>query len=389
MVSCNHPVRSAVLRRYRCPLHKRVTHEEGKRTMGSKIAHALIGNTAKRDRWIGQTDGTLPTYEGPIPVAEVERRLFNWEAISVPTGNFIPVGVDQLGEPGVIVLPDGRPARVVITEGAQGIVRSDDYTELGRHTKSYRIHDYKEWLIRNVSNILQDRLSILSALTLKNGAQAAVEIGLDETMHDEKTGLEFWPFLLAQTSLDGSIATTYSAFNRMLICDNMFQGIRADARKSGRQYKVKHTVNSMSAQVVAGVREALSILDKSAHEMQDFTRELAQIEVTRKEWLKVLDIIEPPAPADSSKAKITKAENRREALDHYYTVDPMSAPFAGTAFGVVQAVNTYEHHGRSVRGTSRLERVYDRAIRGDIAASDGATLGALAKVLDMPELIPA
>ncbi|QNL30849.1 hypothetical protein SEA_ESTES_161 [Mycobacterium phage Estes] len=357
--------------------------------MGNNVAHALIGNTAKRDRWIGQTDGMLPTYEGPIPVAEVERQLFDWHAMSVPTGNFIPVGVDEIGDPGVIILPDGRPARYVITEGAQGIVRSDDYTELGRHGKGYRIHDYKEWLIRNVSNILQDRLSILSALTLKNGAQAAVEIGLDETMHDDKTGLEFWPFLLAQTSLDGSIATTYSAFNRLLICDNMFQGIQAQAKASGRQYKVKHTVNSMNSVHLAGVREALSILDKSAHDMQDFTRFLASIPVSRKQQLKVMDIIEPPAPADSSKAKVTKTENRREQLDHYFTTDPMSAPFDGTAFGVLQAVSTYEHHGKAVRGTSRLERVYDRAIRGDFAASDGATLSALSQVLEMPELVPA
>ncbi|QSM01187.1 hypothetical protein SEA_NANOSMITE_163 [Mycobacterium phage Nanosmite] len=357
--------------------------------MGTNIAHALIGNTSKRGHWIGQTDGTLPTYDGPIPVGEVERQLFDWEAISVPTGNFIPVGVDEIGEPGVIILPDGRPAKAVITEGAQGIVRSDDFTELGRHGRGYRIHDYKTWLIRNVSNILQDRLSILSALTLKNGAQAAVEIGLDETMHDDKTGLEFWPFLLAQTSLDGSIATTYSAFNRLLICDNMFSGINREARRAGRQYKVKHTVNSLSEVHIAGVREALSILDKSAHEMQDFTRMLASIPVSRVQQLKVLDIIEPPAPADSSKVKVTKTENRRELLDHYFTTDPMSAPFAGTAFGVVQAVSTYQHHGVAVRGTSRLERVYDRAIRGDFAASDGATLAALSEVLEMPELVAA
>src|SRR5262249_18776484 len=156
-----------------------------------------------------------------------------------------------------------------VTDGAQGIVRSDDFTELGRHGKGYRIHDYNEWLIRNVSNILQDSLSVLSALTLKNGAQAAVEIGLDESMHDDTTGLDFWPFILAQTSLDGSLATTYSSFNRVLQCDNMFQGIQRSAKKAGRQYKVKHTVNSISDVHIAGVREALSILDKSAQDMTD------------------------------------------------------------------------------------------------------------------------
>jgi len=279
--------------------------------MGSNVAHALIGNTDKRNGWIGQTDGKLPTYAGPIPVAEVERRLFNWEAISVPTGNFIPCDVAEADT----ILPDGRAVKIMVTEGKQGIVRSDDFTELGRHGGGYKVHDYKEWLIRRVSNMLGGTLSILSALTLKNGAQAAVEIGLDETMHDDSTGLDFWPFLLAQTSLDGSLSTTYSAMNRVLRCDNMFQGIQAAAKKAGRQYKVKHTVNSISEVHIAGVREALSILDKSAHDKTEWMRKLANIPGTRTGWLKVLDIINPPAPAGSSKVRNT----RRRTVGSYWT----------------------------------------------------------------------
>ena len=357
--------------------------------MGSNVAHALIGNTDKRNGWIGQTDGKLPTYAGPIPVAEVERRLFNWEAISVPTGNFIPCEPDDIGS----VIVGGKWYQPMITEGKQGIVRSDDFTELGRHGGGYKVHDYKEWLIRRVSNMLGGTLSILSALTLKNGAQAAVEVGLDETMHDDTTGLDFWPFLLAQTSLDGSLSTTYSAMNRVLRCDNMFQGIQAEAKKAGRQYKVKHTVNSMSDMHIAGVREALSILDQSPHDMQEWMRELSSIEVTRSQWLKVLDIIEPPAPADSSKVKVTKTNNRRDLLDSIYKgegeLGALNGPFAGTVFGGVQADNTYQHHGIGVRSVTRLERVYDRASRGDFAESAGNVLGAFAEVLERPELVMA
>lgn len=357
--------------------------------MGTKIAHALIGNTDKRGTWIGNTDGTLPTFAGPIPVAEVERLLFNWEAISVPTGNFIPTEPDSIGS----VMIDGKYYRPQVTPGKQGIVRSDDFSELGRHTNAYAMHDYKEWLIRKVSNMLGGTLSILSALTLKNGAQAAVEIGLDETMHDDTTGLDFWPFLLAKTSLDGSIATTYEAFNRVLRCDNMFGGITADAKAAGRQYKVKHTANSNNVSHVAGFREAMVILDQSAHTMQDWMKTMSGIEVPRREWLKVLDIIEPPAPAGSTGVKVTKTNNRRDLLDSIYQgegeLGALNGPFAGTAFGVVQANNTYQHHGVGVRGTTRLERVYDRAIRGDLAASDQVAVEALAKVLDMPQLVMA
>lgn len=358
--------------------------------MGTAIAHALIGNTDKRSGWIGQTDGTLPTYAGPIPVSEVQRLLFNFKAISVPTGNFIPVGMDQLGEPGVIIMEDGSLAKAIVTPGKQGIVRSDDFSELGRHTTSYGKHDYDEWMIQKVMAALQGAMEIWAALTLKNGAQAAVEMALDETMHDETTGLNFYPFMLARTSLDGSLATSYSVHSRIIECDNMFPQVMSEARKLGRQYKVKHTHASNNRDHTVGMREAMNVMDLQAAELKEFTKLTSGIHVSRPQWLKVLDILEPPAPVGSTKVKLTKTENRRELLDSIYMgqgeFGALSGDFAGTVFGGFQAANTYQQRGIGVRGTTRIERVYDRSIRGDLQASDANTLNAFAKVLDMPVL---
>lgn len=353
--------------------------------MGNMVAKALIGNTAKRPTWIGQTDGTLPTYEGPIPVSEVERHLFNWEALSVPSGNFIPCEPDSIGS----VIIDGQYYMPKVTPGAQGFVRSDDHTELGRHGRGYKGHGYNQWLVRDVANIVGDTLSINSALELKNGAQAAVEVALAEWMHDTESGVDFWPVLLAKTSFDGSIATTYSAACKMAACDNMYQGMQRAAKNAGRQFKVRHTVNSLSAEKLTGVRHALRILEQAADGMTEFLHQLTPIKVDRVQWLKVMDIIEPPAKADATKVALTKADNRRQQLDAVYQNNPMVAQWNGTAFGVVQAVNTFEHHFRNVRGTSRIERVYDRAMRDDFAKADGDTLNALAHVLEMPELAMA
>jgi hypothetical protein len=117
----------------------------------------------------------------------------------------------------------------------------------------------------------------------------------------------------------------------------------------------------MSDMHIAGVREALSILDQSAHDMQEWMQELSSIEVTRTQWLKVLDIIEPPAPADSSKVKVTKTNNRRDLLDSIYKgegeLGALNGPFAGTVFGGVQADNTYQHHGIGAHATGPRERV--------------------------------
>lgn len=57
------------------------------------------------------------------------------------------------------------------------------------------------------------------------------------------------------------------------------------------------------------------------------------------------------------------------------------APWAGTAHGVVQAVNTFEHHESGIRGTTRPERNLLKTITGDFGKLDRNTLSTLNKVL--------
>ena len=57
------------------------------------------------------------------------------------------------------------------------------------------------------------------------------------------------------------------------------------------------------------------------------------------------------------------ADSKRDSLDAMYRSDPRVAPWAGTAHGVLQAVNTYEHHAGTVRGSSRTERTGSRSSR--------------------------
>ena len=53
----------------------------------------------------------------------------------------------------------------------------------------------------------------------------------------------------------------------------------------------------------------------------------------------------------------------------------------GTAYGVVQAVNTFEHHERVVRGAARAERNMIRTISGDFGRLDRTTWRQLQTVL--------
>lgn len=68
-----------------------------------------------------------------------------------------------------------------------------------------------------------------------------------------------------------------------------------------------------------------------------------------------------------------------------YRSDPRVAPWTGTAHGVLQAVNTLEHHEGVIRG-DRAERIGLKVVNGDFARRDRATWHTLRSVLDSTAL---
>ena len=76
------------------------------------------------------------------------------------------------------------------------------------------------------------------------------------------------------------------------------------------------------------------------------------------------------------------ADNKRDALNKLYRHDDRVAPWAGTAHGVLQAVNTYEHHEGTVRGATRAERNMLRTVTGDFGVVDRQAWTQLTSVLD-------
>jgi hypothetical protein len=101
--------------------------------------YTLIGQTEKRGHiaWHYRADlqGDEPNhYPGAIPVEDVRRRLFNWRAVEEP-----------------MTIRGGIPVK-----GFKSIVRSDNNTVLGIFKESYAVHQYDEWLIENVANLIDD-----------------------------------------------------------------------------------------------------------------------------------------------------------------------------------------------------------------------------------------
>src|SRR5689334_1606755 len=130
----------------------------------------LIGQTAQRGtawHYRAEEQGDESNhYEGAIPVADVQRRLFNWSAESRPIAAEQPAELATMTH----LSCDGQPVRWTPVEGRQAIVRSDNNHVMGIFAEGYERHQYSEWLLTSVANILDDDLTISSAGLLKAGA---------------------------------------------------------------------------------------------------------------------------------------------------------------------------------------------------------------------------
>jgi phage/plasmid-like protein (TIGR03299 family) len=208
-----------------------------KETLQHLNTNTLIGNTDQRGtawHYRAEHQGEESNhYPGPIPMQEVRRRLFHWQAESRPLATEVSATVETMDH-----LDDqGEPARWAVIADRQAIVRPDTDAVMGLFSTGYVRHQYDEWLLTTVSNILDDTLSIGSAGLLKGGAVAWVEVSVPETITTPE-GFAFRPNLLATTSFDGSIATTFKRTVTATVCDNTRELALAE---QGQAYRVKHS----------------------------------------------------------------------------------------------------------------------------------------------------
>lgn len=331
-------------------------------TMTDLNQNTLIGYTDKRGTaWHYRADeqGDEPNhYAGAIPVEDVRRRLFHWSPLEAD------ITATAVTENGVVTSPD--PTR-------KAILRSDTGAVLGVFSSSYQVHEYNEWLIKNVENLLDADLHIGSAGLLKGGAVAWVQVEMEDTI-DTPSGVQFRPFLTAATSLDGSLASTYQIGAQVVVCDNTLSVALGES--GAERVRVKHTARSHLR--IHDVRSALNIVHQTADAFNEQVRTLTETELSRDQWTKFLEVHFAPS-TDSTRA-LNMAQRRRDELDHWYREHEWVAPWNGTAWGALSAINTWAHHGQPVRG-SRVERNMERAVTGQIKTIDQGALASLQKVL--------
>lgn len=321
----------------------------------------LIGMTEKRGHnawhYRAELQGDEPNhYAGAIPVEDVLRRLFNWEAQEAPV--FVGIKDDE-----------GNIVRYEPQADRKAIVRSDNGHVMGIFKDSYAIHQYRKWTIDDVANIIDDHnLVIGSAGLLREGAIGWVTIEMPENV-TTSVGYEVRPYLLATTSHNGTIATTYKRVYNAPVCDNtLFAGLA----ENGLQYKVRHSKYSNDR--IQSVRDALDIVFAMTENIVAEIERLGSIKVSDREWDAIVNRLVPiGTEGEVAQSAISKMENKQEAIRNMYKNDPMVAPWNGTALGVLQAFNTFSHH---VAGTdkNRVERNALNALNGKIQTADTKVL---------------
>ncbi|AXN53645.1 hypothetical protein HOT82_gp083 [Gordonia phage Ronaldo] len=343
--------------------------------------NVLIGLEEKRGKawhWRKADQGDESNhYPMGIPMEEVERRLFNWEPLRASIVAEVELddaegfeeanGINHLGEPVVTVPIPGRIA----------IVRSDTRETLGVFKDTYQEHPYKEWLLEFVAQLLGDHIVISSAGLLRNGGQAWVEVSMDETFKDDLTGFEFMPNLLAYTSLDGTLSTNYKETVTSTVCDNTFGQARAE-NNGNRSYRRKHSKYSVADLETARAELGLEFISNS---WTEDLHSLAKTDVSKKQFSDWLNLYVPEPDTDHGRS-LARADVKRNSIIKLWTSDERVSPWAGTALGVLQAVNTYQQHESPVyEGTIRAERNMNQILTGKMDKLDMEAMELLNQVL--------
>jgi hypothetical protein len=110
-------------------------------------------------------------------------------------------------------------------------------------------------------------------------------------------------------------------------------------------------------------------------------RLLASTPVDEPTWSKFVEAHTWPDGKPEKGRGLTLGKGKADKLQELWATDERVAPWQGTAWGVLQAANTYEHHHGVVRtGDGRLGRNMLKMVNGDWAKFDGGVLDTLAKV---------
>lgn len=145
------------------------------------------------------------------------------------------------------------------------------------------------------------------------------------------------PYLLGSTSHNGTTSTVLKPVMTRVVCNNT---LTAAMWESSVEFRIRHTESA--DQRISEARKALRV----AHKFSDvFAVEVAKLmdqAVTDSEFSRLLESVFPINDDAKTTASKTMAEAKRLAVGTMWLSDPRVGGYRGTAWGALQAVNTWE-----------------------------------------------
>jgi phage/plasmid-like protein (TIGR03299 family) len=321
------------------------------------------GAVTKAGDWTEIPDGSH--FDGPVPIEAV------LEVLDVRLVK---------GEVHVTYLDENGERQVVADPAVQPIVNAKTGKVFSYPKESYAIHPYLQTLHGFVQRIQYDeRVAVGSVGLLKNGGVAFLQAVLPE--HFEVAGYGYTPYLTAVTSADLSRRTQYALGFDGAVCDNTVNAAFLGALAS---FGFKHSRNSLPS--VQQAREGLGLqLSQAGETIANGIENLVKIDVSGKEfdaWLDATDSLFDEKGEKKTGRSLTMVTNRRDEKIRLWTKDEKVAPWAGTAFGILQLDNTYRTWNQTVKNVDggRIERNYSNNAFGITAKADAEALQILADV---------
>lgn len=343
-----------------------------KESAGWLNSHILIG-MGFRPWWLDQTLITPENlYDGPIPVDDILTKLFHWEPEAWPTQAFEP----GKGAAGRRTVKDNRRYAILRPPGS---FSDDDPGAVFYYggQESYKVHTRREWLTGMVGRLLGPDVVIESAGELADGAEAWVGVSVPE--EQSHAGVFYRPRITVATSANGRLASQGASHAHLSVCDNTMSMNLAEGHTAGLGIRVRHSLNSVTNATVQRYADALGILMAQADDFRQTVEVLTNTPVSEDQWQAFLNHYAGDVTELEGRA-VAFAETARAALNAEWMGDNLtSAPWAGTAFGALQAANTYTHHSKVRRGSidDRVMANVRESITGEWSKHDDRALAAL------------
>jgi len=314
---------------------------------------------------VSAQDAESNHYPGAIPFEDVKRRLFYWVATEGAVSTRVRVGGKW---------------RTVKVPGKKSLSHPETGEVFSIVGKSFATHNYYPWLVENFQTVLDTQeLNIGSAGLLKGGAQAWVQIELDETV-EGPGGIRHRPFFTGSCVLDGSRSDVYGTGSVLAVCDNTLSSALGNFFA---QVKYAHR-KGVEFQPQA-VRDKLELLIGTTDAVNAELEALLGMKVSDANWEKfVVATIGKDRPFEAGRGQ-TNWDGMHDALTALYRNDDRVAPWTGTGFGALQAVNTWRHHVQVAKNVAggRAERNMINRLDGTNDKADARSLELLQGVLGL------